>query len=112
MSFLLCQPMSKAKLMTTRWARMRTLLIECSKSCALMQSWLEVRQLMRPTVFGFLVCTVAAAALASTSRAADPRPPNIVLIVSDDHAWTDYSFMGHAQVRTPNLDRLAGQSLV
>jgi arylsulfatase A-like enzyme len=38
-------------------------------------------------------------------------PPNIILIVSDDHAWTDYSFMGHAQLRTPNLDRLARESL-
>jgi uncharacterized sulfatase len=33
------------------------------------------------------------------------------MIVSDDHAWTDYSFMGHPQIRTPNLDRLAAQSL-
>ncbi|MFN7138734.1 MAG: sulfatase, partial [Limisphaerales bacterium] len=38
-------------------------------------------------------------------------PPNIVLIVSDDHGWTDYSFMGHPEVRTPNLDRLAAESL-
>lgn len=34
------------------------------------------------------------------------------MIISDDQGWTDYSFMGHAQVRTPNLDRLAKQSLV
>lgn len=34
-------------------------------------------------------------------------PPNILLIVSDDHAWTDYAFMGHPQVRTPSIDRLA-----
>lgn len=37
--------------------------------------------------------------------------PNIVLIVSDDHAWTDYSFMRHPQLRTPNIDRLARESL-
>jgi len=55
---------------------------------------------------------VAAVALVGAARGADPRPQNIVLIVSDDHAWTDYSFMGHALVRTPNLDKLAGQSLV
>src|SRR5207253_2459293 len=40
------------------------------------------------------------------------RPPNIVLIISDDQGWTDYSFMGHPHVRTPHLDRLAAQSLV
>jgi uncharacterized sulfatase len=39
-------------------------------------------------------------------------PPNIVLIISDDHAWTDYSFMGHPHIRTPNIDRLAAESLV
>ena len=39
-------------------------------------------------------------------------PPNVVLIISDDHGWSDYGFMGHAQLQTPNLDRLASQSLV
>ncbi|HVW02851.1 MAG TPA: sulfatase, partial [Planctomycetaceae bacterium] len=34
-----------------------------------------------------------------------------LLIVSDDQAWTDYGFMGHPHVHTPQLDRLAGQSL-
>lgn len=38
-------------------------------------------------------------------------PPNIVLIISDDHAWTDYGFMGHPHLMTPNLDRLAAESL-
>ncbi|WP_269520675.1 sulfatase family protein [Alteromonas sp. BMJM2] len=34
-------------------------------------------------------------------------PPNILLILSDDHAWNDYSFMGHDIVQTPSLDSLA-----
>lgn len=42
--------------------------------------------------------------------AAEERP-NIVLIISDDHAWTDYGFMGNDQVRTPNIDRLAAEGL-
>lgn len=37
--------------------------------------------------------------------------PNIVLIVSDDHAWTDYGFTGHPHIKTPHLDRLAAESL-
>jgi len=37
--------------------------------------------------------------------------PNIVLIISDDQAWTDFSFMGHPHIQTPNLDRLAEESL-
>jgi len=38
-------------------------------------------------------------------------PPNIVVIISDDHAWTDYSFLGHPHIRTPHIDRLAGEGL-
>ena len=45
-------------------------------------------------------------------RAQDSTRPNIVLILSDDQAWTDYGFMGHPDVQTPNLDRLAKRSLV
>ena len=50
----------------------------------------------------FLICLFA--------RAAD-TPPNIVMIVSDDHLWSDYGFMGHPHIKTPNLDKLAGESL-
>jgi uncharacterized sulfatase len=39
-------------------------------------------------------------------------PPNILLIISDDQAWTDYGFMGHSEIRTPNLDRLASEGLL
>ena len=38
--------------------------------------------------------------------------PNIILILSDDQAWTDYGFMGHKDIDTPNLDRLASRSRV
>ena len=39
-------------------------------------------------------------------------PPNVVLIVGDDQAWTDYGFMGHDHIKTPHLDKLARESLV
>ncbi|MFM8436415.1 MAG: sulfatase-like hydrolase/transferase [Planctomycetia bacterium] len=35
-----------------------------------------------------------------------------MFIVSDDHHWRDYAFMGHPHLRTPHLDRLARESLV
>ncbi len=38
-------------------------------------------------------------------------PPNIVMIISDDHLWSDYGFMGHKVIQTPNLDKLASESL-
>ncbi|MEW4527441.1 sulfatase [Maioricimonas sp. JC845] len=42
---------------------------------------------------------------------AQAAPPNIVLLISDDQAWTDYGFMGHPTIQTPRLDRLARESL-
>jgi uncharacterized sulfatase len=33
------------------------------------------------------------------------------MIISDDHGWTDYGFMGHPHIRTPQIDRLARESL-
>ena len=40
------------------------------------------------------------------------KSPNILYIISDDQAWTDYGFMGHPQIRTPYLDRLAKESVL
>lgn len=37
--------------------------------------------------------------------------PNVVLIISDDHGWGDYGFMGHPQIKTPHIDRLAREGL-
>lgn len=37
-------------------------------------------------------------------------PPNVVMIVADDQGWTDFGFMGHEVIRTPNLDQLAARS--
>lgn len=44
------------------------------------------------------------------SSLADAGPPNVVIILGDDQAWTDYGFMGHREIKTPYLDRLADQS--
>jgi uncharacterized sulfatase len=52
----------------------------------------------------------AAGAMGAAPEREAPRP-NIVLIISDDHAWTDYGFMGHPIVKTPHLDRLAREGL-
>ena len=37
--------------------------------------------------------------------------PNVVLILSDDQSWTDYSFMGHEMIETPFLDKFSEESL-
>ncbi len=58
-----------------------------------------------------LVVLLVLAALLGAGGAVAAERPNIVVIISDDHGWTDYSFMGHTHVRTPHLDRLARESL-
>lgn len=57
-----------------------------------------------------LLATFALAGSLFTLRAA--QLPNIVMIISDDHHWGDYSFMDHPVIKTPHIDRLASQSLV
>lgn len=56
---------------------------------------------------------LAALAVAGIHCAAAAAPrPNIILIISDDHGYGDYGFMGHKVVHTPHLDRMAAQSLL
>ncbi|HEX5789711.1 MAG TPA: sulfatase-like hydrolase/transferase [Luteolibacter sp.] len=55
--------------------------------------------------------TLALGCMCSSISAAESRP-NIILILSDDHTWSQYGFMGNTQVHTPHLDRIAGESLL
>ena len=55
-----------------------------------------------------VICLALGLGLCLSAAAAKP---NIVLIISDDQAWSDYGFMGHPDIRTPHLDKLAGRSL-
>ena len=72
-----------------------------------------VRAVMLAAVVLGGACGPAAAAAADSAANAAARPPrNVVLIISDDQHWRDYGFMGHGQLRTPHLDRLARESLV
>jgi arylsulfatase A-like enzyme len=65
---------------------------------------------MKPIIA--LALGVVAVAICRPAFAADRARPNVVLILSDDQGFTDYGFMGHPVVKTPNLDRLASQSLL
>ncbi|MEZ6067216.1 MAG: sulfatase [Planctomycetaceae bacterium] len=57
-----------------------------------------------------VLCALLCVVIASAAAAADK--PNVLYIISDDQAWTDYGFMGHETIRTPHLDHLAAQSAV
>jgi len=50
--------------------------------------------------------------LFSTILLGASEKPNIVVILSDDQAWSDYGFMGHEHIKTPHLDKLAQNSVV
>lgn len=58
------------------------------------------RNLLRTT------CLALAFLIAHSTQAAQ-RPPNIVLIVSDDQGYRDLGCAGSPEILTPNLDRLA-----
>ncbi len=48
--------------------------------------------------------------IASAFAAQRVRPPHIVILLADDLGWSDVGFHG-SEIRTPNLDRLAGQGV-
>ncbi|MBN7810300.1 sulfatase [Algoriphagus sp. H41] len=58
-------------------------------------------------IFAILVCTNG-----STLHAQDTGKPNVILVNVDDLGWRDVGFMGGSYYETPNLDRLASQSVV
>lgn len=56
-----------------------------------------------------LLPTVLLAITATSDTPAEDRP-NVLMILSDDQAYTDFGFMGNDLVQTPHIDRLAEQS--
>ncbi len=68
-----------------------------------------VPALMKTILASIILLSLSPAALV---HAAASAKPNVILILSDDHGFPDYGFMGHKVVQTPNLDRMASQSLL
>lgn len=48
-----------------------------------------------------------ALSMAAGAASAADRPPNIVLLIGDDHGYPYFGFMGDRNVVTPNMDALA-----
>jgi len=59
-----------------------------------------------------LLCLLACSpGITSAETDASSSRPNFVLIIADDMNWNDCGVYGHPAIRTPNIDRLAGQGL-
>lgn len=56
---------------------------------------------------------IVAAMIAGTHRRAPAqgprRPPNVIVILTDDQGYGDLGSYGHPTIRTPNIDRLAAE---
>jgi arylsulfatase A-like enzyme len=65
---------------------------------------------MRPYLTTSIGLSLAAAALTGC-REKIPEKPNILFIMSDDHAYQAISAYGHALNNTPNIDRIAASGL-
>ena len=61
-----------------------------------------------------LILTIAIAllgALHAVPAASQERPPNVVVILTDDLGYGDLGVYGHPTIRTPNLDRMAAEGM-
>jgi len=63
------------------------------------------REFLKVTGFGAALTLPVCAGIPALP--AGKRPPNIVLIVSDDQGYNDLGCYGGTEIKTPNLDRLA-----
>jgi arylsulfatase A-like enzyme len=59
-----------------------------------------------------ILIPLLAAIVAPLLSAVGAEKPNVILIISDDQGFPDYGFMGKKVVNTPNLDRMASESLL
>jgi arylsulfatase A-like enzyme len=63
---------------------------------------------VRKTAIALLLTLVASTSY-TPSYTARNRPPNFVVIFTDDQGYGDLGSFGHPTIRTPNLDRLAAE---
>jgi arylsulfatase A-like enzyme len=70
------------------------------------------RALLRAIAAIAVVFAHAAPTPAAKTSPADPRPPNVIVILADDAGYGDYSFVGNTNLSTPAIDSLARDGAV
>ncbi|HUX55555.1 MAG TPA: arylsulfatase [Bacteroidales bacterium] len=58
-----------------------------------------------------ILCTVLFSSFNQNKKTEIKKKPNVILIMTDDQGIGDFGFTGNPYVKTPNLDKLASQSL-
>ncbi len=64
----------------------------------------RILKYIRILLLGLAACGVSV-------RAAESRPPNIIMVLIDDMGWGDFSCFGNTDAKTPNVDRLAAEGI-
>lgn len=67
----------------------------------------SLRRSRFPLLRCFCLALLAALGFADLLVAAEPRPPNVVVFLSDDQGWGDFSLTGNGDLATPHIDSLA-----
>jgi arylsulfatase A-like enzyme len=62
-------------------------------------------------IIGFICCAICSGIWAQGATSSGPQSPNIIFIMSDDHATHAISAYGSRINQTPNLDRLAMEGM-
>ena len=70
---------------------------------------MSLKELFSPIKDTLFILILVAVVSACTEE--EPRPPNILFIMSDDHAFQAISAYGSELISTPNIDRLAREGM-
>ena len=58
-----------------------------------------------------LTCLFTLLSLSLPAAAADQTQPNVIIVMTDDQGYGEFSCHGNPLAQTPNIDRLAAASL-
>ena len=83
---------------------------ECRRSETL-QPFPRSQPATRFPLFVSLVATSCLPRIAGCETPKTAKPPNIVILMSDNHSWNHIGSCGDPVVRTPTIDRVAGEGI-